>query len=251
MSLQALVARSRAIGGAAEGQQRIAEEERLFEVACQVEVLSSLPLRRAPAALDVVLELLEGVESDPAAGGEESEPEALPQSPEVIAAFECEDGRLSEWMRSLPAAVAPTELDARFETELAQHLRALPATDFPASESTVPVASALRSVSGLPKTGGEIGARSGLRLSWNRRWVAMAAAALLLGAIGVAVLYRGLRLGGSGAVEDPGTSSRFSFHYVDVETAGADVAQRPALRLLRGWASHIAPEELERSSSGK
>jgi hypothetical protein len=264
-SLQALVAQSRELGAGAAGTERPADEVRLLEIARQVELLTSLPPRRAPAALDAVLGLLEELEGDPLADGEEAiryggfandedaELEALPQvpedqSPEEIAAFEREDGRLSEWMRSLPAAVPPAELDAHFEAELARHVRALPAT-----EAVAPVVSgpAPRSLSALPGIGGGVGEPSRLHLAWNRRWVAMAAAALLLGVIGAAVLYRGLRFGGAGAVDAPATSSRFSFHYVDVETAGADLAQRPALRLLRGWASHIAPEELERSSSGK
>ncbi|MBK9386422.1 MAG: hypothetical protein IPN34_16540 [Planctomycetes bacterium] len=217
------------------------EEERLFGMAQSAMLLSMLPSRRAPAALDAVLEELDDLEP-------ELEGPDVSWGPDLLASFQQDEARVGELMAKLRPQLAPAALDAHFEAELALRETALaPAGDrtpllgAPASPSPNLFE---RSASAAPRPGGS---STGLRLVWRRR-LAWAAAAALLGAIGFAIFSRGGAQGEEGGARN---ASRFSFRYINVETAGADVANRPALRLLRGWASHISPDALESSSAPK
>jgi hypothetical protein len=252
-ALQGLVAKSWAQAvGADSPSEPTGEDERLLGVAQSAMLLSMLPSRPAPAELDTVLEELDELDSEL----EEADPT---WGPDLLATFQRDEASLRELMTNLRPQVAPAALDAHFEAELARHQgrrseigAAAGALDAPATGTPLALP---RGASALPRgTSGPIRsttASTGPRLVWRRR-LAWAAAAALVGAIGVAIFWRDGALGGGlRGEEGPRNSSRFSFRYVDVETAGADIANRPALRLLRGWASHISPDALESPSAPK
>ncbi|MBL8901361.1 MAG: hypothetical protein JNM84_27290 [Planctomycetes bacterium] len=258
--LRALISLSREheLAGLAESELE-GEDQRLLSMARGAVLLSALPMRRAPAALDAVLEELEDLEP-------EVEDDEAGFSPDLLASFQREETTVRELMAQLSPRSAPAALDAHFEAELARYQRTASSlapvvanassADSPSgsdfslntfSANTLSLDSG-RGTTGSSQPGSE---RTRLRVVWRQR-LAWAAAAVLLGAIGVAIFWRAGAAGGAGG-DDPGgrVASRFSFRYVDVETAGADVANRPALRLLRGWASHISPDALESSSAPK
>jgi hypothetical protein len=245
--LREVVSASRALASELRcgSEETAAEEERLLRVAQHVALISSLPPRRAPRALDAVLDQLEtladdepqfGLEDGLAAASEGGAP--LPAL--VLARYEDQDRELRDWLSALAPQRAPAELDARFEQALAEHCTATELV--PAAEHRA----AREQRTGTEHRASE--ARARIRLL-RRRVVAWSAAALILGAVGLGLLWREFSSGSSGVGAESGAPTRFSFRYVDVESAGADVASRPALRLLRGWASHISASSLDLPSA--
>lgn len=263
--------------GALSSAQRSEEIERLSSVAVQVELLAGLAPRPAPIALDASVRERAAL-SAPAAFPETSSAE---EAPELFRVTERAEEELHNWMAVLGRVSAPTALDQFVEREIAalansakthaaetqaDETRAIdlskPKHAVPHRDDALLVANASSRSSGaqwanLTRTASPAYLEpttppQAARVHRFKRIALVAAAIVCLAGMGL--LIRSMTRPGSGsdfAVGSVGDVGRFSFRYIEVDLGSDQDADRPALRLLRGWASHINPSAIEKPSVKK